>query len=720
MTERQDSNYYEDNKHNPNIEQFVTEFQDILGQYEKLDQPLLEIQKQFTQSQSEQSIYKLQGLLNNLQSLLSSQQQSLQELLDKNRHTYNLQEPLNNQQQSLQRLSNEQQQLLSDKPQPHLQPQLLKKLKVLSDKLQSLQSQQLLLQQLQSPLEKLQVSLEQQLQFINALGGILKQPKQFIHEQRQILFDLLQHWQDILLNKQQFTHIQLDILKNVQLLMQQEKIMQEQVVRQINYLEIGENCDPKNTKNTHDGVSNNYLEELENRCRELEIKNKELKRNSNSNNSWFFSDNNNKVKELQSKNDNLENKYQNLQAYCQNLQANCQNLQANCQNLQANCQRLQANCQSLQANCQTLETHRNDLKKANEKLKKEAIKYQSALGNATSFHLGSQDSDSAGQLSDDIRTLHNNLEKFCGLKRGGEVKEPEVKELLKKFGCSITGKINKDHKNLISGLLERYVIETIIEKAKEYFCVQKNDKDNKNDEEQPKGNDDKKLKENDEKTEKTQVDNDKPSKGNDGEKQNGNDGEQDDEKKQQSLEVNIVNTTERLLKMIDSISTSRVGNDEVSKAASTKLRQQIYGVLGNRGFSNIVIEKEDKKHPLMVNLRNDIIGLMDRYRIIKKKERLLENEELIDEIIRQVVNIFFFRLKVQEPVADWKFFDKNTSINTIMMEASWDHHELDDLYVNVCSFPIIGSKLCGVEKAEDDLKVIFPAQIIYATKDESC
>jgi len=72
----------------------------------------------------------------------------------------------------------------------------------------------------------------------------------------------------------------------------------------------------------------------------------------------------------------------------------------------------------------------------------------------------------------------------------------------------------------------------------------------------------------------------------------------------------------------------------------------------------------------MVNLRNDIIGLMDRYRIIKKKERLLENEELIDEIIIQVVNIFFFRLKVQEPVADWKFFDKNTSINTIMMEAS--------------------------------------------------
>ena len=583
MTERHDSNYYEGN---PTIdEQLITKFrQYLLGQHQQFDQPLLEIQKQFAQNQSEQDVYKLRELLNNLQLLLSNQHQ----LLNKNHLTYDLQEPLNNQQQSLQQLLNEQQQLLkqlqeiSGKPQPLLQKQqkqLLKKLRVLSDKLQRLQSQQQLLQQLQNLLEERQENLNQQLQFIEVLGqnGILYQQQLFINEQQQQqLFNLLQKRQDILLNKRQSTQTQLDIIKSEQLFIQREQFVQEQVTRQINCLEIGENCtivsneiydecilknpyflsvnDPKNTKNTHDEKLESKCRELEIKNKDLETKNKELKRNSNSYSLRFFSDNGRQIQELQSENDKLKNK----------------------------CQILQANCQNLQTNCQILETHRDDLKKANEKLKKEAIKYQSALGNATSFHLGSQDSDSAGQLSDDIRTLHNNLEKFCGLKRGGEVKEPEVKKLLEKFGCSITGKINKDHKNLISGLLERYVIETIIEKAKEYFCVQKNDKDNKNDEEQPKGNDDKKLKENDEKTEKTQVDNDKPSKGNDGEKQNGNDGEQDDEKKQQSLEVNIVNTTERLLKMIDSISTSRVGNDEVSKAASTKLRQQIYGVLGNR------------------------------------------------------------------------------------------------------------------------------------------
>ncbi|CAJ0827333.1 21422_t:CDS:2 [Entrophospora sp. SA101] len=228
-----------------------------------------------------------------------------------------------------------------------------------------------------------------------------------------------------------------------------------------------------------------------------------------------------------------------------------------------------------------------------------------ALGDATSFQLGSQDSNSAGQLSKDIGNLHKNLDKFCGLKKGIKINESEVKKLLRKFGCSIAGSKIHNSKNLISGVLERHVIETIIEKTQNYF---NNDKGNKQDDEQ-------------------------------------------DDEKQQSLEVKMVKTTEQLSKLTDSISKYRTGDEEVSKATSTKLRQQIYGVLGNRGFSNIAVGKEDKKHPLIATLQKDILDLMNCYRTITNPEKLSENEEMIDKIVRQVVNIFFFRLKVQEPVA---------------------------------------------------------------------
>ncbi|CAJ0827331.1 21421_t:CDS:2 [Entrophospora sp. SA101] len=308
----------------------------------------------------------------------------------------------------------------------------------------------------------------------------------------------------------------------------------------------------------------------------------------------------------------------------------------------------------------------DDLTKNNNNLKEEAIKYQSALGDATSFQLGSQDSNSAGQLSKDIGNLHKNLDKFCGLKKGIKINESEVKKLLRKFGCSIAGSKIHNSKNLISGVLERHVIETIIEKTQNYF---NNDKGNKQDDEQ-------------------------------------------DDEKQQSLEVKMVKTTEQLSKLTDSISKYRTGDEEVSKATSTKLRQQIYGVLGNRGFSNIAVGKEDKKHPLIATLQKDILDLMNCYRTITNPEKLSEIESIIDEIVRQVVSIFFFRLKVQEPVASWKFFEYKTSINTIMMEASWDEDELEDLYVDICAFPIIGFNLCEADKVDKNLKVIFKAQII--------
>ncbi|CAG8780946.1 9749_t:CDS:1, partial [Gigaspora margarita] len=289
---------------------------------------------------------------------------------------------------------------------------------------------------------------------------------------------------------------------------------------------------------------------------------------------------------------------------------------------------------------------------------KEATKYKYALDNATSFH---QDSDSAGQLSQDISDLHNKLENFCGLRKFADINEPAIRSLFKAYGYSISGNM-KANKNLISGLLERYVIETIIDRSNKYLECQDHDR---------------------------VID-------------------QDD----QNLEMEIINTTKKLLSLTKSISEYRSGTDAVSKAISTKLRQQIYGLLGNRGFSN----KGNKEHHLIIKLSTEINGIMNYCRTISNKAKLSENEAMTNDIIRQVINIFLFRLKVQEPVANWKFFGQNTSINTIMMSASLDDHDLDNLCVNVCAFPVIGSDLCEPDQEDENMKVIFPAQVIVCER----
>src|SRR5688572_28009225 len=109
------SNYHNDYK--PIIdEQFTKNFQQYLLEQTTFEQPLLEIQNKFTQIQLEQNIYKLQELLNKLDSLLWGQEP----LLNQYQHIYDLQKPLDDQQRFLQELFNAQQQLLkqlSDGPQ---------------------------------------------------------------------------------------------------------------------------------------------------------------------------------------------------------------------------------------------------------------------------------------------------------------------------------------------------------------------------------------------------------------------------------------------------------------------------------------------------------------------------------------------------------------------------------------------------------------------------
>ena len=84
-----------------------------------------------------------------------------------------------------------------------------------------------------------------------------------------------------------------------------------------------------------------------------------------------------------------------------------------------------------------------------------------------------------------------------------------------------------------------------------------------------------------------------------------------------------------------------------------------------------------------------------------------ENEKMINEIIRGVVNIYFFRLAAQEPIDTWDWLPKGTEVNTLRMDGCWNRNELENLRIDICAFPLIGFNL-----SHPDEKVMFPAQVI--------
>ncbi|GBB93258.1 hypothetical protein RclHR1_02140011 [Rhizophagus clarus] len=355
----------------------------------------------------------------------------------------------------------------------------------------------------------------------------------------------------------------------------------------------------------------------------------------------------------------------------QALEEECKKLRNKISRYQAfedECKELKSQNQAFEKECERLKSQKKEYENQITELRGEATKYQSELGDATSFHLGNQDSNSTSKLSDDIRMLHEKLVGFCNVKKKVVINYQELKELMKKYDCLTTDEISK---NLISGVLERTVIETILEKTNVYLNYEKVNKKQRQD-----------LAKN-------------------------------NRKQQPYLEAKILSTADELLKMTDLFTKIRVGNDRVSEAIPTKLRQQVYAILGNRGFSETFENNNDgKEHPFIVKLQEDILNIMNRYREFENQERLKKSTEEINKIIRDVITIFFFRLKVQQPIAAWYWLPKGTKIDTLRMEASWDTNETD-LQFEICAFPLVGSNI-----NQPNEKVIFPAQVIMNTLDE--
>ncbi len=302
-----------------------------------------------------------------------------------------------------------------------------------------------------------------------------------------------------------------------------------------------------------------------------------------------------------------------------------------------------------------------ELEEQNAKLKEEASKYQSALGVATNTRLGDDDQNHSVKLKKDIESLQKSLENYVThLKPNMDIDIVKVQALAQEYGClnEITDKL------FIKAILQRKILDQV-----QNFTFRLSS-----------------------------------------EYQGSN----------AALELDIDIKTRELLELIERFSKTRVGTDKVIDAASTKIRQQVYGILGNRGFNDIICPDEDgtstSTHDLIDFASKELNRMMNQYRKINDVNRKRQVEAMAPKLIQDIYKLFCFRLNVQEPIAEPHFFKKDTKINPNIMKGSWNEDEINQLCVDICYFPLIGRDFASSDRKVYTQAKVFPRATVSSNE----
>ncbi|CAB5127248.1 hypothetical protein RhiirA5_406097 [Rhizophagus irregularis] len=274
-----------------------------------------------------------------------------------------------------------------------------------------------------------------------------------------------------------------------------------------------------------------------------------------------------------------------------------------------------------------------DLKKTNINLKYEASGYQAALGSAIELY---NDNNSLRILREDIFCLQDLLLRYItNCKNRIEINIPGVQSLLKTYGSKTTITEKNPFKPLIKAVLQRHAIEQIFNYAKEYF----------------------------------------------------------DNPYTREIETIMLKKANNLSRLAEDFANQRDGVDEPTKVLHIKLRQEICAALINRGFNNVVNKKKNQSFPHnFISEYQDVLNNeIGKYRRILDPERRKNVENMAGEVIRKVVTLFWFRLRIQEPIPQKFWFGHNENIDPSRMEGIWDEDEIDNIVVDVCYFPLIAN-----------------------------
>ncbi|CAB4437281.1 unnamed protein product [Rhizophagus irregularis] len=290
-------------------------------------------------------------------------------------------------------------------------------------------------------------------------------------------------------------------------------------------------------------------------------------------------------------------------------------------------------------------------------IKEETFQGQSAL--ITNYRMDDDDKNRSVQLKRDIEELQNKLKCYVTTLKGDfEIDFKEVINLMGKYNIKTKITPKQPNKPLIKGVLQHHIIKTITKDIRKYF----------------KGN----------LNEHSII----------------------------HLEKEIATTAKDLENKLNDFSKTRNGDDTITQSASIKVRQDVNIALGNRGFSDVLSNGNYTSHVYIIMKTTELNREMNKYRIIKDVIKRNYIEKLAPYLIREFTRIFQFRLKVQEPRAQMRWIKTESSIDPSIMEGNWDKDDIDNLEVEICSFPMIGRDLDDVDKR----KIYTHAQIFTRRK----
>ncbi|RIA87529.1 hypothetical protein C1645_877970 [Glomus cerebriforme] len=268
--------------------------------------------------------------------------------------------------------------------------------------------------------------------------------------------------------------------------------------------------------------------------------------------------------------------------------------------------------------------------------------------------------NNSAALKYDITNLQHSLENYITKCKGNvDININEIQKLLKKYESNSV--ITKDHKPLIKAVLQRHVIEQIFKYGEEYFQFANLNKY---------------------------------------------------KKYGSGTETYLYNKANELINLAEIFAAKRDGVDETTKLLPVKLRQ-IFAALGNRGFNKVIKKKKKTSSHEFISEYQDILNEeINKYRKFGDPERKREIEDMAGSIIQKVINLFWFRLEVQEPIAEYIWFKYNDKIDPSYMEGTWEDDEIDKIVVDICYFPVIAQEFDKKSKRQ----IYTPAGILHKYK----
>ncbi|CAG8579776.1 37_t:CDS:2 [Cetraspora pellucida] len=429
-------------------------------------------------------------------------------------------------------------------------------------------------------------------------------------------------------------------------------------------------------------------------------------------------------------NEELERETKELHSQVSDLETKNGILQRSCQDLNS---RFETERGRWQQRIHDSDIEFQNLKKQHVDLEKETRKYQDALGKMKSFHFGDDHTSNTVELAKTISDIVVLLEEFTSVKgKDVSINEEAANELLFHYKCVMRIKEGKG-KPVLSAALQRLILEELFRFISEYLFqpkLQSSDYQSEHSQPQQPPLQPQQLQQlqqpqqpppQQSQIQQQEVDQQDPvtkartaiAVGRSHSLQQrpplpsvpgDSVEEQIIEVDDNNLEAEIATCMKVLCDLVNQLSESRKGTDDITKVTPINIRQQVYAVLGTRGFCT-------DKHPFVDQLTDTILKTVGKYRQFKTKEKQTESHERAAKIAKEVV-LLYFRLLAQEPVPEFtEFFEAGTPLQVNIMEGTWDDYEINDLEVEICSFPLV-----SVKGKDDSRKVLNKGVVLTRRK----